>query len=391
MANNAFDRLNFGTRERPISADYNRQASQADRSLRDLVQSLVSARTLSSSTGAPYSGFFGDGFRCVPTSPVALSVQLIPGIGFFYDPVNLPVDIGATDLAGVDDRSSYKPMVISTPQIFAVPTAPGAGQSRIDIIEARYDLRLEDAQTRRQLDVASKSFQDKVFLKTLALNLDGRTGFVSSPALSTAALSYKTGAAAATGSEVEPSVTTGYVKVARINVGPAVTTIDNNVLVDRRPIVHPGGMVPFYAAWRVQWNAGTPIHTTLAMSAPAGTRLCLAPLALRGSGSFFAVGGEILHATCTITAGPSAGNVNTNALSIGLQEPQGSGVQVATVDSTIQTLLAAGTPAINVGIGAKVHRGRIISRFITNTGASNNTDTSLEDVVIQVSGTLAYV
>lgn len=392
--NNPFDRVNLGLRERPLSSDFNRLESQLDRTLRDVLRALVGGSGVAgggTSAITSHSGFIGDGMRVVPASPIAMSVQVSAGFGFIYDALDLPFDIGATDLEGVDDRSSFKPVYLNAPAIFTVPTAPGPGLSRIDIIEVKVDRRLENLVTRRQLDTATKSFLDHMFYKTLAFSLDGRTGFVSSPSASTVGLSYKIGAEAATGAEVEPSTTSGYVKIGRINVAPSVVTIDTDALVDRRPLLGHGGMLPVGASWRVQWNAGAPIHTLLALDAPAGLQVALGPLSLRGAGSFYVVGGEITRGTCNLTASHQTGHSNTNAYAIGLQGVVGTGVPVTTVDASLQTALAAATPPIDVGIGTKVLQGRIISRYLTNTGASDNTDTSLEDAIVQGVATVSYL
>lgn len=391
--NNPFDRVNFGLRERPLSGDFNRAESQHDRTLRDLVRALVGGSGVASggtSAITSHSGFIGDGMRVVPTSPTGMSVQVSAGFGFVYDPLDLPFDIGATDLEGVDDRSSFKPVYLNAPAIFAVPTAPGPGLSRIDIIEVKVDRRLENAVTRRQLDVSTKSFLDHLFYKTLAFSLDGRTGTVSSPSASTAGLSYKIGAEAATGTEVEPTVTPGYVKLGRINVAPSVVTIGASAIADRRPLLGAGGAVRFSGCWRVQWNGGTPIITALTIDAPAGIDICLASLSLRGAASFYAVGGQITRGSVLLNAAHQTGHAATDAFSVGLQATVSTGVPIVTADTSVQSALAAATPAINVGVGSQVLSGRLISRFITNTGASNNTNAALEDAIVYATGSLSY-
>lgn len=396
MANNAFDRTNFGLRERPVSSDYNHNMSQSDRALRDTLMRLMSARSLTSAAGVPYTGFIGDGFRVVPSSPIGLSVQLTAGLGFFYDPISVPTDLGADDLEGVDDRSAYKPMLLTAPQAFAVPAAPGTGNSRIDIIEARYSRQLTDPQTRRQLDASSKQFNDHVFNKTLTFALDGVTGLVNNPDQSVAALSYKVGTPAATGTEIEPTVSAGYVQIARINVGPNVTTIDRDVLVDRRALLHPGGVVPFNGVWRMQWNSGSPIVTTHSVTNPPGVHVAIQPLTSSGRGvaEVYAVGGQIIGGSMVVTGMANMDPSLTDRFAISFQALQSLGDAVNNpvrqVNAFGQPNLLAATPSISVGIGSTMCVGRLLSRFVTNTGASNNTDASLEDMMIQVSGALRY-
>ncbi len=390
MANNAFDRTNFGLRERPVSADFNRNMSQSDRSLREALKFMCSARSLSSPAGVPYTGFFGDGFRIVPTSPIGLSVQLTGGLGFFYDPVSLPVDLGATDLEGVDDRSAYKPMMLTALQSFAVPAAPSTGNSRIDIIEARYDRRLEDSQTRRQLDPTPKAFLDHVFSKTLSFVLDGQIGTVNNPSQSTAPIGYKVGTTAATGSQVEPTVSTGYVKIAAISVGPNVTTIDSNVLADRRPILYPGGVIPFGGAWRLQWNGGSPIVTCYGSNAPPGIHVNLAPSHTdKGQGTINVVGGNITGGSLVITAmNPAAAAGASHFVMCVQNTPFATGI-VFTVGAN-QAALLAGTPSINADVSSFLLQGQFAALDMSPAGTNTITNAIVEDIIVQATGTVRY-
>lgn len=390
--NNPFDRTTIARLERPLSGDHNREFSQEDRTLRDILRVALGrngAGVLGPQALVSYSGFIGDGMRVVPASPASMAVQVSAGFGFFYAPLDLPQDIGEPQIEGVHDLSSFKPVYLAAPSNFVVPASPGSGQSRIDIIEAKVDRRLTDSTTRRLLNVDSKAYEDTVVPKTLTFGLDGRTGTVSSPSPSTAGLSYKVGAAAATGAEVEPSVTTGYVKIARINVGPATTTVTGAEIVDRRPLVSWGGAVRFNAAFRLDWNGGSPTVLIDAMDAPPGCHVCLFPLAERGSALVFALGGDVVGGSMTITGSHFGGLNDSTKFSLGIQKHLGD--QVYVVNSTFRTELAAATPPIAIGIGQSVLIGQINSRYVLADGTSNNTDAVLDDMRISVSGSLNYI
>lgn len=294
--NNPFDRMNIGLRERPLSSDLNRMQSQHDRTIREVCRALLSGRASNTSSALQSRhGFIGTGFRVVPSNPAAMSVQVSAGHGFMYDAVDLPSDIGATDLEGVDDLSPYKPVALMSPITFAVPAAPGAPNSRIDIIEVKVDRRLENALTRRQLDVATKTYLDHSFFKTLAWVLDGRTGIVTSPANSTAGLSYKIGTAANPGTV--PATTAGYVKIAQVHVSNTTITITGAELSDWRPMLGDGGIIRGSISWRQRWNAGTPIVDIKNIIAPPGVDVGITSENVSGahnSGVVYIVAGNVL-------------------------------------------------------------------------------------------------
>lgn len=228
-----FDRTNIGLRERPVSSDLNRAQSQIYRTITDLMQQLFGG------SASPQSGFIGPALSINALSPAAMSVQVAAGMGFLYNASDLPTDIGATDLEGVDDISPYKPIVLNSPVTFVVPTAPAGPNTRIDIIEVNVNRLLVDSTPREQLDVPTKTFLAHSFYKTLTFSIDGFTGSVTTPAASTAALSYKIGAPGNPG--VAPATTPGYIKLGEVHVGSAVTTIVAGNIVDSRSLLLPRG------------------------------------------------------------------------------------------------------------------------------------------------------
>jgi hypothetical protein len=385
--NNPYDRVNLGLRERPVSSDFNRLQSQADRALRDTLGALFSSRN------GPGDGFIGSGFQVVPTSPVAMSVQVSAGMGMLYVPLDVPTDIGSTDLEAVDDRSAFKPVYLAAPAIFTVPTAPGLGLSRIDIIEVRHDRRLDDPVTRRQLDTVTETFLDHQFYKTLTWALDGRTGTVTSPTSSTAAIGYKTGAAAATGAEVEPSVTSGYVQIARINVGPSVTTIPAGSIADKRKLLGSGGSVAASLRYRVQWNSGDPIVTIESHIAPPGVSMGVgADDAIRGSALIGVVGGEIAYGTVNVTLeNPSALSESLDHVAPRFSKSPLAGGFLAAITSGEAATFAAYEPAITVGVGQKRGSVKVNGIYLDNAGgAPSITNAALEDLTFTVSFLLSY-
>ena len=391
MADNPFDQTNYGLRERPVSADWNQLSSQLYMTIREAHRYIHDARVSAGSSAAQsISGFHGAGLRVVPSTPAGMSVAVSAGLGFMFAPTDIPTDLGATDLESVDDRSPYKPLIVQTPQTFNVPVAPSSPNSRIDIIEVRNPRRLENAIPRRQLDPNTLQYDDHIFNKTLAFQIDNlQCGTVTDPSPSTAPLSYKTGTSGNPG--LVPPTTPGYIKIAEVLVPNGATSIGAIGIIDRRALLFAGGVGRFSGRWRVQWNSGSPTATAIAIAAPPGIDVTFTPVGLRGAGSLFVVGGQIQSAAVTITAAHQHGHDFTDRFSVGLQATNGfTGSQVIACDGSTQTALAAGSPPVIAALGCQVVAERIISRFVTNTGASNNTDTSLEDAIISAVGTLTY-
>lgn len=303
MADAPFDQANTGLRERPLSSDQNRQASQIYRSIRETMQQIFATRiTDLSPVAQAVTGFIGSGLQVVPSSPAAMSVVVNPGLGFLFDASDIPTNLGATDLEQVNDLSPYKPLPLLTATSFAVPTAPSAPNSRIDIIEVRNGRRLTDALTRRQLDPGTESFVDHVFSKTLTYALDGQTGIVTSPAASTAALSYKIGAFANPG--LIPATTAGYTKIAEIYVNNGVSSIDVAKLADQRTLLVPGGVIHASVRFELHWNAGAPTVVSQETIAPPGVEILVAPVSPASIGrcKIAIIAGSISHGSVMVHA-----------------------------------------------------------------------------------------
>lgn len=150
----------------------------------------------------------------------------------------------------------------------------------------------------------------------------------------------------------------------------------------------PTGTQHFSGMWRVQWNAGAPIITPVAIDVPDGIQIALTKLALRGAASFYAVGCDIQNGIVELKAIHQHGHDYVNRASLGLQAPQGTGSQVAAVDASLQAVLALASPPLSVPVGATVLRGRVISRMIMDNGTVTDQDPALEDALVIASGTL---
>lgn len=235
MANKPFDRNVINVRERPLSSDINQTQSEVDYSIREVVDKLCLSRAsvIDDRAVVPYTGFFGEGLRVRPVSPLGLQVQLSAGLGFFYDAA-LATSIGG--VPSVDDLSRFKPLPLNSAVTIAVP-APDPTNPRIDIVEVKPNRRLLDTASRDVLNTSTGQFDPKSVFKTLGWDLESSVGTVVTPANSTTAIGYKAGTPAPVPTAPPPSP--GYVKIAEVLVGAGVITIDYNVIKDLRRLLYP--------------------------------------------------------------------------------------------------------------------------------------------------------
>ena len=253
MADREFDRTAFNTRERPLSSDLNQLQSQHDRTLRALLRQMFSTSFCSPALQTDgftdfgtlwLSGFIGDSFKVRSNLPASMKIYVTDGYGFIVNAVDLVSGIGGVQ--GVNDLDPYKPVILEYPQSLTVP-ANATGSTRYDIVEVCYDRRMENANSRQILDPTTQQFVAGSVNKTLAFDNDGRTGQVTSPALSTAGISYKVGSGG-----TRPSVTPGYVKIADITVPNGATSIGLGNINDERNLLAP------YNCFRVAGSVGIP-------------------------------------------------------------------------------------------------------------------------------------
>lgn len=381
MADAPFDRVNYGQRERPVSDDYNRAQSQLDRALRATLEQMLGARTSNTShVLTPLDVFLGQGFRVYPSNPAAMEVNIRPGLGLQYLPADIPTDIGSTDLLGVDDLANYKPLVLLGGLTFAVPAAPGAPNSRIDIIEVKANRALVDSTARKQLNTTSGNFDPHNFYKTLTFALDGLTGVVADPNPSTAPISYKTGTPANPG--VAPATTTGYIKIAEVLVGSAVVSIGEDAVIDRRKYAGLYGAIRCSATYVVNWNAGAPTVTMEHLVAPPGIRVGIFPNSSRGRHIIYVNGGAPTRATFNVTVG---GPVN----SLIVAPVNNSQAPIDTTNTTHKNNMAAGTPAITAAIGQPIAVAEVTP--VHQTGATTSiTNADLDSLRFHATIDLAF-
>ena len=172
MADKPFDRRVYRQRERPVSTDLNENSSWSHMSTMEIMDRLQGRRIATTEAAqalVPYTSFMGDGFRVEPASPLAMSVTIRPGLGFFVDAADAPTDIGSGDavpMTGVDDISRLKPLVLSATETINVPSAHPANP-RIDIVEVKTSRRQTDSSNREILNAGTGIFASNAVNKTL--------------------------------------------------------------------------------------------------------------------------------------------------------------------------------------------------------------------------------
>lgn len=283
-----FKRVIIPVRQRPISADLNRMQNQILEAVRGLgfanfassFYPLTSAAAGNRSIANNPHGFTGPSFLVTPNGAAPpFGLLVYPGIGFNKNSPAAATSIDATN--GTDyDANSWAPLCLSTFEAgLTVPAPPAAGSSRIDIIEVRSDYLATDPQTVGIFNTATEVFDPATRNKTLDWDLLGRTGSVISPASSTAAISYKKGVSAvgAISAATPPTVTSGYTKIANINLEGAVAAITQDMIVDFRRPVLPNGIL--HVAGRATIPgvaAGLGLEDFAAMEVPPGVTIKMA-------------------------------------------------------------------------------------------------------------------
>ena len=334
MANNPWDQVILNVRERPLSTDMNQQWSQSARSLREMLKYLLGVRTAAANpTLTAGEGFLGDSFRVGPESPASMNIVVRAGYGFQNNNSDVPVAISS--ITGLDDRSSYKPLVLNAAQTIAVPAADPTNP-RIDIVEVAYDRYVTDSLSRDVLDTGTGQFVATLVNKTLAFLQDGRTSVNGA-----AKINYKTGTPA--GSPAAPSTTAGYIKIAEVRVDALATSIAENKIKDLRKVLSEGGRGHRVSGLISLAMTGSPPTVTIwHLIAPPGFNIAILP-GYAGAGNtryakVYIVGGNISQASCRAVATVTSGLDYLNNTLIRSCEV---GTEVGAVDSAIQTWLAA--------------------------------------------------
>ena len=217
----------------------NRAYSQFDMTARELARVAAMKRSDNLSTSA-YStaptgrqGFIGAGF--MPTWVSGMNVRLLAGQGFQQD-ATTSTDING--IGGLDDLSTFKPLVLPANVDIAVPAADPTNP-RIDLIEVRYNGRRADTESLVYLsDPTNGVLSSASYLMSYTYGLSAPdVGYVLDPASSTTAIGYKQGVAA--GSPSAPSVSSGYIAVGYIAVGAGAVVLSDAYINDYRRVLGP--------------------------------------------------------------------------------------------------------------------------------------------------------
>jgi hypothetical protein len=375
MSNGPFDRILLNTREKVLSPDWNAEFSQQDRSILDTIAQLSTRRTsAANSFGLVTDGFVGDGFSVHATSPASLNVIVSAGLAFVANPYAVGARSNIGGISGVNALSALVPVYLSGSQSFTVPTAPSAGNARIDIIEVRADHLVGGATSRQVLDPATGAFVATSVNKLLSWDVFGRIGYVAAGGSSTEPLSYKQGTAATAGTEVEPSTTAGYVKIAAIRVAASVTTIEENKILDYRPLYAQSGQMTVSGRCRVYVSGGNWFIDNARISAPPGvdaafTLRPVTPTILEDLSFVIRVGNAAAYEVQSVSISTEQDSANPTRMF----QAQGTSLGTTTVDTTLQTQLVNATitsPVVAAAVGQVLHIETIAAGMLEQSGAT---------------------
>lgn len=334
MSNEVFDQRIINPRERPLSDDLNGEASQEMRTLRELLRYAFARRASDGVlTNTPANGFLGDGYLVSALGVPGMFVNVRAGYGFQDNLADVASDINGA--LGTNDHSAYKPLVLTQTESLAVPSADPTNP-RIDIVEVKYDRHLADLLSRDVLNTGTGEFVATLVQKTLAWNQSGRVSLNGA-----AGINYKTGTPAAV--PVAPATSSGYIKIAEVRVGAAVTSITANKVNDTRPLLFTNG-----AAGRVSgrinlaMTGSPPVVFLDYLNAPPGVSVVVIP-AYAGAGNtryatVYVVGGDMRKVSARAVATASGFTLSDSNM---ITCEVGSGVFV--IDASAQTALAAAT------------------------------------------------
>lgn len=240
-----FDRRVWAPRERP-STESNNMGESADRAALDWFYRAILSQRISASNDRSVlrNGFIGDGYKVRALSPAQMKVSVSPGLGYYFDPT-VPLVVATDAVApiyqGVMDLSPYRPLVLPEEVQYTVPTPPAVGQSRYDIIEVRPKRELADYDPILTFNVAALNWLPQAPAAFLRYAIDpAEIGQKIWPDPATdKPMYYVKGVAAATGTQVEPTPTPGYVTVGRILVTNGDLSINGLRIVDERTWIEP--------------------------------------------------------------------------------------------------------------------------------------------------------
>lgn len=225
-------RLVFNTRERAVSSDQNRHQAFGQRELAEVLRMLVDCRNDTQGGGFLESGSFAstvanivetplradvfDGLTVVP-QPSSLNLLVSPGVIGLDDPDG---QAGSSDPDPPSpDDSEYK--IVIDPGIVvsgALAVAPGAGSTRIDLVEVRRQTVVLETDSRDVFDPSTG-----VFLPVTVTKVEeGR-------------LIYRV-RQGAPGAGI-PALAQGWVPLCVISVPSSAVSVDTMTFWDVRPLV----------------------------------------------------------------------------------------------------------------------------------------------------------
>lgn len=369
MDGKPFSRTVLHPRERPLSSDLNTLQAQQDRSLRDTLLEIFAGRaTPASYTRAFRTGFIGEGFKVRAKGAPGMEVEVAAGLGFMDNLAGVASSIDGVQ--GLDDLSRYVPTWLEATHTFTVPAAPGAGSARKDIILAKAGHKLGNPSSRDVLDPSTGIFGALPLNKTLKYAVDGETDSVGPLDSATAPLVYKRGAVATAGTETEPPVDAGYVKIATVLVGAEATQITADKIIDWRPLLFPGGCAQVGGS--VVMGFGTAEGTDPWWLAPPGvdvgwvrspdiTHLAFTLYVRAGDGAHQLVNAMPSRFPSSYGTSPTAETPPDLAARI-------IDARKTTVDGGIQTLLHGSPLGFQVAVGQPIYQVRVAAGAYTGSG-----------------------
>lgn len=388
MADLPYNRTIVNPRERPLSSDIDLAQSQLDYALRDTIMRLLADRLGDSddtvSDFAP--GFIAEGLKVVGASPSALSVVIKAGLGFNYDPVDVPA--GINGIIGLDDLSPWKPIQLINDLTINIPVAPGPPNSRVDIVEVKDLRQIGNPLTRDVLNPITGVFAPNLVNKTLTWALDGQATVNGA-----GAINYKTGAPGNPG--VAPATDAGYIKIAEVQIGSSVALVDDTKIVDFRTLIFPAGGAPIGAKWQATENAGGLVNISNEVTnAPPSvaviiTRESLAPSNPNGLGVriYVIAGKPVGRAFMTATADGITGDTSSHVAITtrrGLYanpRTQGEPFQLAAGDLALINDASARPAGVKVALGQTARMYGIqsyiispVNPFVSNAGVTGSGD-----------------
>jgi len=340
--------------ERPLADDLNQNATYADQEVRDLAGLQANTRTSNGSDLAlmvPVSGFYGSSFKVYPNQVAANGfVYINPGTGLQYLPGTTPSAING--VIGLDDPSAFKPLILTSNASewgagIAVPAAPGGTNGRVDIIEVRANMLVNNPSSRDVLQPVSGAFAPQVLNKTLQWPLDNTTAFIGPTDTATTAIAYKTGTVGVPASSTNPTGLTvpptdpGYIKLAQIFVYGTNTTFGADLITDSRGLLLDNGTLCVSGSGTIVGDGANVQATVVSAAAPPGVSVgCIGNLASTdATASFlvFAGEGEFWGPDSSYQGGVSA-NVRS-ATGITIPTTVAASSAVLSLSSPVQQLL----------------------------------------------------